>query len=367
MYKRAGLEVSRGRFPLALRWVGRGRKLLAAADSKEAAQLAARLTARYTHALRQEGRWVDAARSARRAIEEAEASGALDALADALNSLAVTEAVLGRPEAEEHWRRAEGLCVEIGDLAGQALALMNLGALAYFRGRWEDALALYEEARDLGARIGDPVGAAIRSMNAAEILIEQGRPAEAGSILSDLANVFRAAGDRHSLGFCLAFRGRAELRIGRVGQARSFLEEARLEFERAAAQGDIFQVEAQLAECHLFAGEPKPALDEATALLERARERGDAGLFVPSLLRVRGYALAQMGDLAAAREAVGSSLAAARAGEAEYEIALSLLAMIRFCALEGASPPRGAGAESAAIVEALGIVAVPAVPLGHPR
>ena len=188
---------------------------------------------------------------------------------------------------------------------------------------------------------------------------------EAGSILSDLANVFRAAGDRHSLGFCLAFRGRAELRAGRVEEAMSYLEEARVEFERAAAQGDIFQVEAHLAECRLFTGEAKRALDDVTLLLEGAHERGDAGLFVPNLLRVRGYALAQVGDLGAAREAFEESLAAARAGDADYEVALSLQVLMRLAVLEGTAPPDGAVAESAAILNRLGVVAVPAVPLAR--
>jgi class 3 adenylate cyclase/tetratricopeptide (TPR) repeat protein len=362
-YKRALIEENMGRFPRALRWIGRGRSLVTGADAEGAAGLSARLSARYAAILHAEGRMGDATRWARRAIDEAEAADAREALAEALNILGAADVMLGRPEGEDRWRRAERIYRELGDLPGQATLEANLGALAYFAGRWDEALTLYERAGEARLQSGDPVNAAGCSMNTAEVLLEQGRSAEAESILDDAARVYRAAGDRYDLGICLAFRGRAALRAGRVAEALSLLETARTEFEFVGAHGDALEVDARVAECLLFTGEAARALASASELSAKVKAEGGVSVLTPHLERVRGYALTQLGELREAREAFERSLSSARTLGADHEIALTLQASIRLGDLDGEPAPPRALEESGAILDRLGVIAVPAVPL----
>jgi len=362
-YKRALIEENMGRFPRALRWIGRGRSLVRLGGSEESGRLAARLSARYAAVLHAEGRMADTTRWARSAIEEAEGAGAREALAEALNILGAAEVFFGHPEGEDHWRRAEQIYGELGDLPGQATLEANLGALAYFAGRWDDALELYDRAREARLRSGDPVNAAGCAMNTAEVLLEQGRSEEAETILDDVARVYRAAGDRYDLGICLAFSGRVALRDGRADEALALLGQARSEFEFVGAHGDVLEVDARLAECRLFTGEPARALSAASDLSARAQAEGGVAVLTPQLERVRGYALAQLGDGDAAREALEHSLSAARARGADYDVALTLQALLRLHAIDGGPVPEGAVEESGAILERLGVIAVPAVPL----
>ena len=53
----------------------------------------------------------------------------------------------GSPSSAVHSERALELYTELGDLTGQAVVLNNLGGFAYFDGRWDEAVELYEQAR----------------------------------------------------------------------------------------------------------------------------------------------------------------------------------------------------------------------------
>jgi class 3 adenylate cyclase/tetratricopeptide (TPR) repeat protein len=363
MHRRGMLEESAGRFARALRALGRGRTLAAAADATEARALEARIGARYANVLRMQGRMLDAGAWARRALRAAEAADAREALADAVNTLATSDMFLGRPEAEEHMRRAEQIFLEIGDGLGQAVVVGNLGALAYFRGSWNQAVESYERARDLYARIGDPVRAASMGMNVAEVRVDQGRADEAEAVLLDVGRVFRASGDAHTYGLCLGFRGRAALRQGRIDDAFALWAEARTALIEAGALGDAIDVAAREAEARLFLGESERVLEDASALLASLRD-DDIGPTTPNLHRVRGYALLQLGRAAEAREAFEASLAAARQSGADYEAAITVQALSRLGRIDGSEvPPPGAEEESDAVLEALGVVAVLAFPL----
>jgi class 3 adenylate cyclase/predicted ATPase len=363
MHRRGVLEESAGRFAKALRALGRGRTLAAAAGTPEAPALEAALGARYANVLRMQGRMLEAGAWARRAIQAAEAADAREALAHAVNTLATSDMFLGRPEAEEHMRRAEQISLEIGDGLGQAVVVGNLGALAYFRGRWNEAVESYERARELYSRIGDPVRAASMGMNVAEVLVDQGRADEADPVLLDVGRVFRASGDAHTYGLCLGFRGRAALRQGRLDDAFALWAEAKTALIEAGALGDAIDVAVREAEARLFLGEPERVLEDASALLASLRD-DDIGPTTPNLHRVRGYALLQLGRAAEAREAFEASLMAARQSGADYEAAITVQALSRLGRVDGSeSLPPGAEDESDAVLEGLGVVAVLAFPV----
>ena len=104
----------------------------------------------------------------------------------------------------------------------------------------------------------------------------------------------------------------------------------------------------------------------AADALAEAEEIGGLAVLQAMLHRLRGYALAQQGDLDSAGEELDESLRCARAAEAEYEVALTLEARARIRRLAG--DPGGAdedAVDAAAILERLGVAVTPLVPLSE--
>ena len=61
------------------------------------------------------------------------------------------------------------------------------------RSDWDEALDLYQRARDLFERTGDTGNASLAKYNIAEILDDQGRLDEAEPLLRDVIRVWRAS------------------------------------------------------------------------------------------------------------------------------------------------------------------------------
>ena len=96
-----------------------------------------------------------------RAIEEAEVSGAEDALAQSYFILDIAYIPLGRKDEAVYSARAAEIYERLGDLDRLAWVLNNQGGRAYLDGRWNDALELFERARQAFARIGDDTNATV--------------------------------------------------------------------------------------------------------------------------------------------------------------------------------------------------------------
>jgi hypothetical protein len=75
----------------------------------------------------------------------------------------------------------------------------------------------------------------------------------------------------------------------------------------------------------------------------------------------------QAGRAAESREPLQASLAAARARQADYEIGLTLRAMVEFARVGGEPADNDVEEESKAILDRLGVVTVPEVPLPAPQ
>jgi hypothetical protein len=82
------------------------------------------------------------------------------------------------------------------------------------------------------------------------------------------------------------------------------------------------------------------------------------------LERVRGYALGQMGRWDEARASFEASLRLARArGGMQFDIALSLDAIIRLARVTADRTPAAFEVERAELLEQLGVVSIPEIPL----
>jgi tetratricopeptide (TPR) repeat protein len=156
--------------------------------------------------------------------------------------------------------------------------------------------------------------------------------------------------------------GRVTSRSGRYVEALELLEEARDLNHEIGDEPEELESDVRIAECLAMQGRASEALELSTEALARSETLG--GPATPQLQRVRGCALAQLGRLSEAREALEESVAGARGREAEYEEALALQALARIGAIEGSSDAPELDARYRPIFERLGVVAAPMIPIG---
>jgi len=300
----------------------------------------------------------------RRAIAEAEAAGADAALANACFILDWALVESGRGREAVYSQRALGLYAKLGQLDREAVVLNNLGGFAYCDGRWDDAVALYRQGAELSLRAGDVGSSGYGDCNVAEVLADQGRLVEAEALLHRARRTWRSTGHQWGVASADALLGRLAVRAGRHDDGIALLRRAQLAFEALRSTDDATWAEALTAEAYAMSGRPEPALDAADLLL--AGQPSGARL-VALLHRVRGFAFAQLDDLASAEDALEASLAEARAQEEDYEIAVTLNTLERLAARTGRPELPGRRAERDALLARLNILALPEAPIAPPR
>lgn len=292
-----------------------------------------------------------------RAIADAEASDARDALATALYVLDWAYLSLGQRELATHSSRAVAIFDELGNLSSKGDALNLLGALAYYAGRWDEALDFYRRAAEAWSQAGDRWGASFATFNTAEILAHQGHYDEAEPSLREALRGWQAAGSGSNAGAVLAELGRIAARQGQTDVALELLGEARAGFQEAGEEDGVLDTDARIAEAILAGGDGERALANASATLVRCRESEGGTYVVPALLRVIGCAHLLAGRLETGRRMLDESLAAAEAVAADYEVALTLDAIAD---LERVAGGNGSAAERRdELFTRLGIVSRP--------
>lgn len=140
------------------------------------------------------------------------------------------------------------------------------------------------------------------------------------------------------------------------------LGDARDEYRDAASLAELCNAEGWIAECLMLQGDAEAALAFATEVLERSRSLKGVFDVIALLNRVRGSALLQLGGLEEAEEALDAAVDEARERNATYELALSLDALATLAGVtgDGASDLER---ERDAILERLGVVGIPGIPL----
>jgi len=343
-----------GRYPQALRWLTRGLHVLEGHEEPPALRQRANLYARKAVIRQKQGNPLEAIAWCGRAIETAEASGAQEALAQAFYVLDWAYATMGRFEEAVYSQRALAIYEELGNLERQGSILNNLGVIAHRQGRWSEAIDLYERAQQVWERSGDRWSASFAVVNRAEVLLDQGRLGEAEPLMKESLRIARASGSGSWIAMVAHFYGTLLARLGRFEEARHLLGEAHEEFERAGERSDVLVTEARTAEALVLQGAAQEALDLARSTLERAGSYEGIFVLVPTLQRVSGLALMQLGRPAEARAALTESMGGARLDGADYEVALALDALVALGRLDGRSPE---AVERDAIFGRLGVVA----------
>jgi class 3 adenylate cyclase/tetratricopeptide (TPR) repeat protein len=353
-----------GKFSDALRWYTRGLRTLAgipAGGERDTELLRARLVLAGGAARMRQGRLTDALTRLQSAADAARALDDRPTLAHAAFLLDAVLTDLGRG-GEGHSEEALRIYEELGDSTGQANVLNNLGVTAYFAGRWDEALALYERSRRAREEAGDVVRLGEAANNSAEILSDQGHIEEAEALLQSALRLWRAAAYPIGIGLATSNLGRAAARGGDIGRAGDLLARARERLEAIGAGSLALEAQARDAERLVLAARPAEALDVLRLARPRAASRDGAPVLLAMLDRLSGYALAQAGDLEAALRSLEDSLAVAVAAGATYEEAQTLEALARVAPLAG-SEADGRGERAAALFGRLGVVRTWAPPL----
>ena len=287
-----------GRVPSAVRWAQRGLRALDGHDDRAAARCRAPLLSLLAGARQREGRMDDSIALCHKAIAEAEAAGEEAALAQACHILDWALFDSGRADEATHSARALEIYERLGDLDRQAAVLNNMGGFAYHQGRWKEAVELYRRAAEASARAGDAANAAFGDCNVGEVLGDQGHLEQAGQRLRRALRVWRGSSYDWGAAFATALLGRTAVRAGRHAEGLGLMEDALARFRRLRAGSDALLVRAYMAEALAFGGRSERALQAADRLLPHA------GRTAPLVHRVRGFALAQLGDREAAERAL---------------------------------------------------------------
>lgn len=366
MLKLARMQGWLRRYSQSLRWLTRGLSVVEPVGTPEAERQRAQLTAWYGHVLQEQGRHARAIVWCQRAAQVAAACGEDEALAHAYRTLDWAYVSLGQLDAARFSERALDLYQRLDDRTGQAHTLHNMASIAYLRGDWQEALQFNRRAEALYERTGNDVSVAFSRANIAEILLDQGRVAEAERLFEQVLRVSEAAGRRWLAAFARKNLGRIAGRAGHDDRAEQLLRTALATFEDMGARVELTETEARIAEVRLASGDAAAALSLADAAAARADGLDGIGMSLPVIHRTRGYALLLLGDTVAAREAFDAALKAARRREAPFEVALSLAALGDLHAAVGTTPPAEAITERDAVLDALGVTAIPRPPAFEP-
>jgi predicted ATPase len=352
LLRKSGIVREReGAYAPALRWYGRAltaTDLLDDTDGRRA--LRARISVDYAGVRFRQGRLRDCVQWARRAVEDAESTHSKAELGNAYYLLNAALTHLGDQDAENYEALALPMFEEIGDLLGQANVLNNLGVNAYYEGRWEDALVLYERSRVARERVGDEVGAATAANNIAEILSDQGKLTRAETLFLDAQAVWRASGYPVGVAVATGNLGRAAARTGRLDEGLRRLRKALDLFLKIGADALALETELRIAEVLLGIGRSVEAWESSTHALND--QHCDALLAVTAH-RLRASAMLQTGGVDRGLGILHDALQQGRSLTALYEVALCL----ELLAQHETSDRPERRAEAAAIFARLGVAA----------
>ena len=178
-------------------------------------------------------------------------------MAFSLYQLGMLASTTGNPStARIRTEEALALCREVGDKEGIAWSLHTLARFASDQGEYASAYALFEESLAMHRASENKRGIAGSLHRLAWVLlVSQGDPATARSLLEEGLALFRELGDKGNIAQCLSLAGRLALRQGDTTAGRSLLEESLRLSREIGSQWDIAESLAGLAQVEASQGD----------------------------------------------------------------------------------------------------------------
>lgn len=337
------------------RWITRGLQAIEGLSGPEAAAERAGLLVVQAWIHRKEGRANRAEATARLALAEARLGESPST--EAAAHLEVDRALvqLGRHDEAVHSATALELLAAEGQRAELAVALNAIGLQAQRLGRWDEALELFEQARQEMRATGNLADQGVVEFNIAEILCDQGRADDADQVLDELTRLWRSV--RHPIGahWVEGLRGRVLLRRGLVSDARPLLDAACEALHQRGMAPHAALFEPARIECALLQGRTS----DAQALLDGV---APGGLIAEATIRrLRGCVHLAGGAHDLSLSCAQSAVALAREARDPFELARCLQLADHLNLMSGQID--GHHAERQEIIAALGVVDLPPVPV----
>jgi tetratricopeptide (TPR) repeat protein len=233
-----------------------------------------------------------------------------------------------------------------------------MGVRAYYEGRWDDAIALYLRSGEVVERAGDVLTGAHAAGNRAEILLDQGRHAEAVELIDGALRTYKRARFPIGEAFATKLLGRIAAEQGRFAEAHTLLGSARDQFAALGSESLLVEADARRAQAFVLEGRHAEAAALAAEALDRMDAIGEVGVRLVLLQRLLALAAVQARTPAEAPAHFEEGLRIARELGADYEVARTLQARVA----TGLGSDEDAK-EAEAIMERLGVVSFPSVPL----
>jgi class 3 adenylate cyclase/tetratricopeptide (TPR) repeat protein len=321
--RRARVRQRSGALRFALRESTRSLNLASKVVGPDGEVLQARSLAFGAIVRAEQQRFREAKRAALSALDAAERCGDHKSMAQVSLVLMAVSLEFGEPDAEQHALRALELYERLDDLSGISAAANNLGALAYFDGRWDDALERYGQSADVDRRPGYPAGAAMSEVNIGEVLLNQGKLDAAEEMLREAARVLRSSDSVQFATFCEMLIGRVLMVRGDLDRAERLLRAVREEMVAVGERASAYQASLHLADCLIRSGRA----EEALAVISQASTEDPDVTSSCDAFRaaVSASALVELGSTDEALETIAEGVTTAREQDLDFDLARLLL------------------------------------------
>ncbi|MFC0543414.1 ATP-binding protein [Kutzneria chonburiensis] len=255
------------------------------------------------------GRGDDAIESLEQALAIHGFLGDRAGMAAALTNLGNAELHRGRPdEAADRQRQAAALYRQLGHRRGEAATLVNLAAVEEKRGRFREALATYRTAVPAAVASGDRHRLAATLSSIAGVLVKMGDTARGEEELERALSLHRELGDREGEAWSLRTMAGAYADAMRFDQAIDAYQRALAIFREV---GDMFEESETLirmAEIYRRADRHTEAIEHGLRAIDRHRELGDE-FGVATILSYLGRAHRALGEPDTAADCFERSMA----------------------------------------------------------
>jgi Nif-specific regulatory protein len=267
-----------------------------------------------------QGRFDDASGLARRAFVVLSVTDRHSDVAGAQMVLGITHACTGQlAKAEEFFQDALATYRRIDDVVSQAHVLNNLALLAKRACRWTRALQLYDRAEQLFQTHGATYESNALLLNKAVLHRKMGRRAEATAVALRGLKLARSRGDQADLCRLSLLMGQLNVEGRRFVEAEQCLLEAKVLAERQEMNRELALADEFLGDLMCATGRPDEAATNYELAEERARAISASNDVLTEVRRRRAELALSRGDLAEATELAASGLQLVATSGEEYE------------------------------------------------